>query len=161
MADKEKPEGILVVRGKKDKFEQAVREGAIEVRLYIESHGQKKEEVADALKNTILNDLKQEKSIKLDEIKFHPVVQKGEFHSGFVECHLAFDDIRALVYVVARYGPSAVEVLSPDKVTLNKGEMQALLSDMSSVVQGLSAKVLELMTPELRDKVLREGLNMK
>ncbi|MBN2517240.1 MAG: hypothetical protein JXB14_00180 [Candidatus Altiarchaeota archaeon] len=157
---KEKPEGILVIKGNDEKVDELVDGGGIEALFYIESHGMDKSSVADALKNTILNDLKNEEHILVRSIKFHPVIEKDKFYSGFVECDFATKDLRSLVYLATRYGPAAIEIMHPDSVTLEKGEMQALLADVSASVQGLTTKIMELMTPELRTKVLRDGLGL-
>ena len=158
--EKKKPEGILVIKGSDEKVERLVRGGGIEAIFYIESHGSDKSSVGDALKNTILNDLKSEEHVEVRAIKFHPVLEKDEFYSGFVECTFAARDFRSLIYLATRYGPAAIEIVHPDSITLNKGEVQALLADVSASVQGLTAKIMELMSPELRTKVLKEGLDL-
>ena len=157
---KKKPEGILVIKGNDEKVDRMIKAGGIEAIFYIESHGTDKSSVGDALKNTILNDLKNEEYLEVRTINFHPVLEKDKFYSGFVECNFAARDFRSLVYLSTRYGPAAIEIIYPDSVNLNKGEIQALLADVSASVQGLTAKIMELMSPELRTKVLKKGLDL-
>lgn len=158
--EKKRPEGILVLRNKGDRFHQVVEEGGIEVIFFIESQGMDKDNVAEALKHTVIKDFKEERQIAIDEIKFHPVVEKENVYSGFVECHFASRDYRTLLYLAARYGPSAVEIIRPDHITLSQGDMQTAIADVSSIVQGLSVKCMQLMTPELRKKAIEGGLDL-
>jgi len=155
-----RPEGILVVRGNQEVADKLAAEGAIETRLFIESHGNDKNHVAQGLKNTILNDLRNEKNVAVREVKFHPVVVENNLYAGFTECDLVVRDFRTLLFLTTRYGPSAVEILSPDSVKLTLPDMQAILADVSGVIQSLSTQVLGLMADEKRKKIFKEGLGI-
>jgi|GEM_PF-1696763 len=162
--EKKRPEGIMVVKGKDEAVDKIVTEGGIEARFFIESHGAKgagKEEVAEALKNTILKDLRNEQDVAVREIKFHPVIQNQGMYSGFVEVDFASPELRNMVYLATRYGPAAVEIIHPDSVSLSKSDLQNMLADISAVVTGLSARVMELMSPEQRDKAIRKGVGLE
>ncbi len=157
---KERPEGILIIRGDEEKAEKSVREGGIDATFFIESHGPDRETVAEALKNTLIKDLRNERGVVVRDMKFHPVVEKEKIYSGFVECNFVARDFQTLLYLALRYGPSAVEILQPDRITLERAEMQGTVADVSAAVQALVGKILELMAPEERTKVLRKGLGL-
>jgi hypothetical protein len=158
---KKRPEGILVVRGNEDKANSAAKHGGIETTFFIESHGNDQETVGEALKSTLLKDLKSEEGVTLRVVKFHPVVEKENLYSGFVECNFVSRDPQTLMYLALRYGPSAIEVASPDKITITASEMQNMAADASAAVQTLISRILEMMSPEDRTKALQKGLDLK
>lgn len=158
---KKRPEGVLVVKGNKDKADEARKDGGIEVTFFIEAHSQDQETVAEALKSTLLKDLKNERGVTLRSVSFHPVIEKEKLYSGFVECNFVARDPQLLMYLTLRYGPSAVEVTHPDSVTISRAELQNMAADISAATQVLIGRILETMTPEQRTKALKDGLGMK
>ena len=157
---KKKPEGILVVKGNADKADRAARDGGIEATFYVEAHGSDQDSVAEALKGTLLRDLKNEEGVTLREVKFHPVIEKEKLYSGFVECNFVARDPQVLIYLSIRFGPSAVEVDSPDSVTLTGAELQNIAATASGAVQVLTAKIMELMSKKDRIEALEKGLKL-
>lgn len=159
--EKKRPEGITVVKGDQEKAEAAMKDGGIDATFFIESHGNDKETVGDALKGTLLKDLRNEPGVTLREAKFHPVVEKEGLYAGFIECSFVARDPQVLLYLGLRYGPSAVEIASPDSLTLTRAELQNMIADTSAAVQVLVGRIFELMSPEDRTKAIREGLGLK
>lgn len=157
---KKRPEGIMVVRASKEKADRMRQDGGIEAIFFIESHSDTKDTAAEALQQTILQDLKNERNIAVREVKFHPVVEREKIYSGFVEVDFVSKDFRTLIYLTIRYGPAAIEISHPDSASMDRAEMQTALADISAAVQGFTGRILELMTPEQRSKTLREGLDM-
>jgi hypothetical protein len=157
---KKRPEGILVVKGDSDAADKALEEAGIDATFFIESHGNDQDAVADALKNTLMKDLKAEEGVVLRIMKFHPVVEKEKLYSGFVECNFVARDPQTLMYLALRYGPSAVEITHPDEVRLSQAELQNMVADTSASVQVIIGKLMEKMVPEEKAKVFREGLGL-
>jgi hypothetical protein len=153
-----RPEGVLIVKGDMDKAGEAVKDGWIDITFFIESHGNDQEAVAQALKNTLMVDLKNERGVVLREMKFHPVVEQQKLYAGFVECSFVVRDPQTLMYLALRYGPSAVEIESPDHITLTRGEMQNMAADTSAAVQVLIGKIMELMPQDERVKKLQRQI---
>jgi len=158
---KTRPEGVLVIKGSKEKADAARKDGWIETTFFIEAHGNDQETVATALKNTLLKDLKNEKGVMVRELKFHPVVEQAKLYAGFVECNLMVRDPQVFMYLTLRYGPSAVEVLHPDTITITASEMQNMAADASGAVQTLISQILEKMAPDEREKALKKGLDLE
>lgn len=158
---KKRPEGILVVKGNDEKAEAAVRDGGIDATFFIESHGNDQEAVAEALKNTLLQDFKNESGVTLRKMSFHPVIEKDKFYSGFVECNFVARDPQLLMYLALRYGPSAAEVYRPDSINITKSEFQGMLADSSASVQVLIGRILDLMHPEIKEQLLKEKLKLE
>lgn len=157
---KNRPDGILIVRGSEEKADRAMTEGGIEAIFFIESHGNDRESVGEALKNTLLKDLRNEEGVSLRVARFHPVVEKEKLYSGFVECDFVARDTQTVLYLALRYGPSAVEIVAPDCVTLNRSELQNMVADTSAATQVMIGRIFDLMSPEDRSKALKEGLGL-
>jgi hypothetical protein len=157
---KSKPEGILVVRGSIEKYNEVIKDGWVGATFFIESHGNDQDTVAEALKNTILKDLKNETGVVLKELKFHPVVEQAKLYAGFAEVNFAARDPQIFMYLSIRYGPSAVEIHSPDSIMLTAAELQNMGADASSAVQTLVGRILEMMAPEDRVNALKKGLEL-
>lgn len=157
---KDRPEGILVVKGSQDKYDSAIKDGWIGATFFIESHGNDQDAVAEALKNTILKDLKNERGVVLKELKFHPVVEQAKLYAGFAEVTFAARDPQVFMYLSIRYGPSAVEVSCPDSIMLTAAELQNMGADASAAVQQLVGRILEMMAPEERVAALKKGLEL-
>lgn len=151
---KTRPEGILVIKGSEDKATAAMKDGGIDVIFFIEAHGNDQDTVAQALKNTLLVDLRSEKGVALREMTFHPVVEKEKLYAGFVECSFVARDPQTLMYLALRYGPSAVEVLKPDNISLSASELQGMAADLSAAIQVLVGRVLERMPQDEKDKLI-------
>jgi hypothetical protein len=155
---KQRPEGVLIVKGSADKADAAVKDGGIDTTFFIESHGNDQGAVAQALRNTLMVDFKNEKGIVMREMKFHPVVEQDKLYAGFVECSFIVRDPQLLMYLALRYGPSAVEVHHPDNVSLSRGELQGMAADTSSAVQVLIGKIMELMPQDEKVKAVQRQI---
>jgi len=155
---KTRPEGILVVKGNPEKADAAVKDGGIDTTFFIEAHGNDQEAVAQALKNTLLVDLKKEAGVTLREMKFHPVVEQNKLYAGFVECSFVVRDPQTFMYIALRYGPSAVEVHAPDNVVLTSAELQNMAADLSAAIQVLIGKILERTPQEEKDRLFNQKI---
>ncbi len=158
---KVRPDGIRVITGNQDKADAAAKAGGIEVTFFIEAHANDQETVGEALRATLLTDLKGEPGVTLRVAKFHPVVEKEKLYAGFVECTFVARDPQLVLYLALRYGPSAVEVASPENITITRAEMQNMAADTSAAVQMLIGRILELMSPEDRVRAIKQGLGLK
>lgn len=131
-----------------------VDEGGIHSRVYIEVQGNDQEACQKALERTIFESLAREQSVKLLLVRFYALEKdqvKGEsFFSGVVEVELLSRDFRWFVNVIMRYGPSAIEIIEPEKVKLELDEMQALIADVSELSQMFSAQILALLKDDER-----------
>jgi hypothetical protein len=54
--------------------------------------------------------------------------------SGTAEIELVTKDLDSLVQIVMQYGPSAVELLEPSKLTVKAGEAQNILNTVSAMM---------------------------
>ena len=60
-------------------------------------------------------------------------------HSLTSEIELVSKNIDNLVQLVTEYGPSAIEILEPKKITLDAGEAQNILNSVSHIMHQFAA----------------------
>ncbi len=140
-----------------------LKDGALLSRLFIEVQSNDKDAAETALKRVVFDGLSNEKSVKLIYAKLYDIRKDEEldFFSGVVEIKLLVMEFRWFVSVVMRYGPSAIELIEPNEVTLTMDEMQSLLADVSELTQAYSSKIMSLLKDderkELYGKMLSSG----
>ena len=113
-----------------------------------------------ALQRTIFDALANEQSAKLLYAKFYDIRKDKDeaSFSGVVEVKLVVRDFRWFVSIVMRYGPSAIEIIEPEHVTLSLGDMQSLLADVSEMAQVYSSKIISLLKDDERKKLYEKML---
>ena len=62
----------------------------------------------------------------------HPNIKEG--YSNLVTIELLAKDFDTLVYLTMNYGPSSIEILSPEKITLPAGEAQGILNSIADLI---------------------------
>lgn len=95
---------------------------------------------SDALKK-LIEDMKSEKGVVIGKLDFKktekvtkPMEGIAEAYSGIVEAELWTQNYSTLVNVVISYGPSAVEILEPKKLSMDVGEAQSILTTVASMI---------------------------
>ncbi len=114
--------------------------GKIKVWVAIEALAVRKDVVESALKKHIDN-LKREKNIQILKETFQETLKVDtppqgapEAYSQVVELEFIIDNLRNLVNFVIIYGPSALEILEPNKLTVDAGEAQDMLNSISALM---------------------------
>ena len=78
-----------------------------------------------------------------------------------IEVKSLFSNFRWLANTIFRYGPSAIEIISPESYTLQLEEMQSLIADVSSFSQSFSSQIMAMLKDDERrklyQKILKEG----
>ncbi len=141
--------------------EKKLREGAVLARLFIELQGNDKEAAEKALKRTIFDSLASEKNTYLLYVKLYEVKELAEeekAYSGVVEVKALFPNFRWFVNTIFRYGPSAIEVISPESYKLELEEIQALIADVSGFSQSFSTQIMSMLKDTERRKLYQEML---
>ena len=128
--------------------EKMVKEGGVLARLFLEVQGNDKDAAQEALESTVFKQMAAETQVKLLEAKMFDILpdeEKKESFSGVVEVKVVAVDFRWFVNYIMRYGPSAVEIMQPEEVTLKGDEMHSLVSDVSEIVQTYSTRILSML----------------
>lgn len=60
-------------------------------------------------------------------------------YSLVVEIELVSENFETLVFLVMNYGPSALEILEPEKLAMDAGEAQGILNSVSDMVHRFAA----------------------
>lgn len=145
--------------------EKRLEEGNLLARLFIEVQSNDKKVAEKALQRTIFDSLASEKRVSLLHVKFYEIKEikaeekaKERTYSGVVEVKALFYDFRWFLLTLMHYGPSAIEIISPEEYTLNLEEMQAIVSDVSGFSQSLSSQIMALLKDPERKKLYQKML---
>jgi len=142
-------------------IEKRLKEGAILARLFVEIQGNDKEAAEKALQRTIFDSLASEQDVSLLNVKLYEVkelAKKEKVYSGVIEVKALFSNFRWFVNTLFRYGPSAIEIISPESYTLKLGEMQSLISDVSGFSQSFSSQIMAMLKDDERRKLYQKTL---
>ena len=141
--------------------EKRLRGGAILSRLFIEIQGNDKEAAEKALQRIIFSSLASEKNTSLLNVKLYEIKELGEkekTYSGVVEVKALFSNFRWFVNTIFRYGPSAIEIISPESYNLQLEEMQSLIADVSGFSQSFSSQIMTMLKDDERRKLYQKML---
>ncbi len=126
--------------------EKKVKEGWIHATMMIEVLGITKEAAESALQNHV-EPLQREKRTLVVKKAFketrlvknpHPNIPEG--FSQIAEIEFLARDFDTLVYTVMNYVPSSVEILAPQKITVDMGEAQGILASIASLIHKFASQ---------------------
>lgn len=142
-------------------IDKRLKEGAILSRLFIEVQGNDKDAAKKALETTVFNKMAGERPVTMLSAKLYDIQpdREGKTFSGVVEIKALFRDFRWFVSVVMRYGPSAIEIIEPERYTLKLDEMQSLIADVSEFSQTFSSQIISLLKDGERKALYKKVLS--
>lgn len=123
-----------------ERVEKRLKEGWIKSWMMIEVLAITKEATKSSLKKHVNSMEKEDKTIlyKKDfkEIKKveKPMKNIKVAYSYIVELELIAENLDKLVYLVMNYAPTAIEILEPDKLTIDAGEAQGILTSIADII---------------------------
>jgi hypothetical protein len=125
-----------------DKIRTLIDEGKwINAEIIIEVQGNDEKHMKEAL-DALLERLEKEEKVKVYGKEYS---KTDKLDTGLLSQHvdikLVARDFGKMVYVALMYSPSNVEVFSPKNITVDSGEAQNILADISSVVVSLAHSV--------------------
>lgn len=128
-----------------EEVKKRMKDGWIKVGFMIEAMAISGEAVESALKKHV-EKMEKEKGVLIIKKDFKPNtevekplpnIEKG--YSQVVDVELVAESFDKLVYMSMNYGPSAIEILEPDKITLDFGEAQGILNSIASIMHTFAA----------------------
>ncbi|MFH1404036.1 MAG: hypothetical protein ABIH11_07195 [Candidatus Altiarchaeota archaeon] len=139
-------------------IEAKLGEGGVIARLYLEVQGNDKEAAQKALESTIFEKMNSEPMMDLLEAKLYDIEESEDkkFFSGVAEVKLIADDFRSFINVSMRYGPTAIEIIEPDEVSLDLDKMHAIAGDVSSMMQLFSNQIISMLKDPERAALYRQ-----
>jgi len=104
-------------------------EERVVVRIVIEILGAPKEHVEKTLK-LVMDKVKEQKYIQLLKEKVFETKKVKQFWSTFAEVEMAVEGINNLMNFCFDFMPSSVEILEPEKFSVNANYLNDLLNDL-------------------------------
>lgn len=133
-------------------MKQATDKGAVLCLLYFDAHGKDKASVENSLIDFVAR-LSKEKGLIYCKGEILPALErtseKSKEYSTSVEVRVLSTNFDALNRIALKYAPISLEILSPDKITLDLSEAMNVLTDSSNTTQSFASYILEkTMTKE-------------
>jgi hypothetical protein len=129
----------------KDQVEKRLKEGWIKSWMMIEALAINQDTAKSALEKHVER-MKKEAKVLMYKTEFGEVkkVQKPfqnipEAYSQVVEIELLTQDYEKLVTLAINYGPSAIEILSPENIKMDMGEAQGILNALAALIHRVAA----------------------
>lgn len=125
--------------------DEKVREGWLRLWMAFEALGAKEDKTKEALEE-LIGKLDKDARIKLYKKEFtkpefvqnpHPIIKEG--YSITCEAEMVINNFDNAVHIIMEYGPSAVEILEPNKLNLGIGEAQSILNLISEMMHRFAA----------------------
>jgi hypothetical protein len=101
----------------------------IEAEFLIEAQGNDRDAVAKSLRE-LEEKIKAEDGVRLRKAEYGDVVKEELFYSAVAEFQLEFANLQSYLNAAIRYGPSAIYVLSPERLTLTAEEFLLTLGEI-------------------------------
>jgi len=131
------------------KEQELLQKGWIKAWVIFEVQAAAKDVAEEALKVHI-GKIKSEKALKIFEentTESKEVDAPAQLHQHGVkklwsrlhEMVIFAKDVEALINMVINYGPSAIEIMGPEKITLKMGELQGALASVSDMMHKYAA----------------------
>ena len=130
---------------REEEVKRRLKDGWIKVGFMIEAMAISKEATESALKKHV-EKMEKEKDVIISRKEFKPTaevarplpnIEKG--YSQIVDVELVAKSFDKLIYMSMNYGPSAIEILEPNKITMGFGEAQGILNSIASVMHTFAA----------------------
>jgi len=140
-----------------DQINKKMKNGWIKSRMMMEVLAIDPKKTKEALEKHV-EKMASEDSIFVYRKDFKEVIETAspyrdipKAYSAIVELEALTKDIDTLVFIVMNYGPSSIEILEPEKMTIDAGEIQGMLVSISTMLHRFAASSGGLMI-KARDK---------
>lgn len=114
-------------------------------RFIIEIAGKPVENVEKALNLVLkkINDDKRYKVVSSDVAE--PILdEETTLYGGFLDIEIKFAEVNEILGFILDYTPSSVEVIEPEKISLDNNYLTGILNDMSLKLLGSTNKIRQL-----------------
>ncbi len=123
---------------------EKVKKGYLKVYMAFEVVGTARDVVENALKEHVEKFAKDERveMISRKDFEVEEIEARGrKLFSKFSEVEFLTRTFENLVNLVLFYGPSACEILAPERIEIELGEAQSILNTLGSLMHGLSERI--------------------
>jgi len=133
---------------------EMIKKGWIRCWVMIEVMAVGKEVTKEALKKH-LDKIKREKGIKIYKKnlekaeKIGKKIEKKDIYTQIVEMEFVIENLRKLSDFVMVYGPSALEILEPEKIQIDMNEAQEMLNRIATLLHSFTtARMQNALIPK-------------
>ena len=121
--------------------------GKIEAIAILEVLGRPPEHLKETLEE-LIKKINEEKGIKIKDKKINEPKQlkdQKELYTTFAEIELEFDEVMDLFLFIFRYMPSHIEIISPEKISLENNKWNEFLNELARRLHGYDevARILQ------------------
>lgn len=145
-------------------MKKATEKGAVLCLMYFDAHGKDKSAVENSLIDFVAR-LSKEKGLIYCKGEILPALEKTnektKEYSTSVEVRVLSTSFDALNRISLKYAPISLEILSPDKITIDASDAINLLMDSSLTTQSFVAHILEKTMTEEELRGHQEKLKRK
>jgi hypothetical protein len=130
----------------------------------IEAIGRPPEYLTETL-NAIIKSMGEEKGVKVASSKLNPPVEmknQKEFFTAFAEIEVEVEHILNVAFLMFKYMPAHVEIITPEKMTITNAEAGEIFSELTRRLHGYE-ELTRIMQNEkiILENHLRELLSRK
>ena len=118
----------------------------IEARLMIEVLGKPKEILLKTLEKVVLT-INERYKVLYKEVMKPKKIKNSEMFSTVLEVEVRFNNFEDLFSCILDFGPTFIEILEPDEITIKSIEIQNTLSDLVGKLHDMS-RIIERLTVE-------------
>ena len=128
-----------------EELQKKIKEGWIRGWMMVEALAISEDAVKSALEKHI-EKMEREKNFIVYKKKFgkvhkvqNPLPNIEEGYSYVVELECLSKNFERIIHIVMNYGPSAVEILEPEKIEMDMGEAQGILNAIAEILHRFAA----------------------
>ncbi len=128
-----------------EELQKKIKEGWIRVWMMVEALAISEDAVKSALEKHI-EKMEREKNFIVYKKEFgkvhkvqNPLPNIEEGYSYVVELECLSKNFERIIHIVMNYGPSAVEILEPEKIEMDMGEAQGILNAIAEILHRFAA----------------------
>ena len=106
----------------------------------------------------LLRNLKKEPGVHVISAEISKIEYDEEngLYSGYIEAKLSFEAFEPLMHFMFFYGPSVIEVIGPEKIVLDMGDLHRGLLEAATMINGYVHYITRMMTKKELQEFNRE-----
>jgi hypothetical protein len=99
----------------------------------------------------------EDKRLTIYEIRIAPFEKKDDYYGTYIETNFSVQNFTSLAVFCFLYGPSAIEVIKPDQITISSNDLQDALVFLSDMAHKYSNAMVGLMNRQELEKFYQDA----
>ncbi len=96
--------------------------------------------------------LQSEKAFTIYALEEAEPIKEGEYYSAYLDVNFSVKDFSSLIKFMFFYGPSAIEVIKPNRIEISAQDLQDGLVDLADIIQKYTQYITKIMNKEELEK---------